>query len=150
LFDFITSDSFNAIQKTFLKKKQKLLNITVLVTKSVFKRNRSTTTLRDRYFLTMKRKKEQKNAIEEKLEMELHRIFRKRKHSFQEWLQLNSEKRRGKRRKKEPATNNLIDRLKEKEALINRFIETGPKIAPLKTELLHLPILTLIKMITHH
>jgi hypothetical protein len=48
--------------------------------------------------------------------------------------------------KKEPATNNLIDELKkEKEALINRFIETGPKIAPLKTELLHLPILTLIR-----
>jgi hypothetical protein len=59
-------------------------------------------------------------------------------------------KKRGKRRKKSP-TNNLIDELKrKKEALINRFIETGPKIAPVKTELLHLPILTLIKMITHH
>jgi hypothetical protein len=30
LFDFITSDSFNAIQKTFFEKKQELLNITVI------------------------------------------------------------------------------------------------------------------------
>jgi hypothetical protein len=43
LFDFITSDSFNAIQKTFLKKrKQELLNITVIDSHeiSIQKRNR--------------------------------------------------------------------------------------------------------------
>jgi hypothetical protein len=100
LFDFITSDSFNAIQKTFLKKKQKLLNITVLVTKSVFKRNRSTTTLRDRYFLTMKRKKEQKNAIEEKLEMELHRIFRKRKTFLSRMVTIKLREKKRKKKKK--------------------------------------------------
>jgi hypothetical protein len=38
-------------------------------------------------------------------------------------------RKRRKKKKKEPATNNLIDELKkEKEALINRFIETSPKL----------------------
>jgi hypothetical protein len=53
LFDFITSDLM-PLKKTFLKKKQELLNITVLiVTKSVFKKEiESTTTSLERSILS--------------------------------------------------------------------------------------------------
>jgi tetratricopeptide (TPR) repeat protein len=148
LFDFITSDSFNAIQKTFFeKKKQELLNITVIDSHeiSIQKEIESTTTSLERSILssikeaTPIKEKEQKNAIEEKLEIGTPLEFSENeKHSFQEWLQLARiqpiyREKEEEKEEKEPATNNLIDELKKKkEALINRFIETSPKIAPVK------------------
>jgi len=144
LFDFITSESFVAIQKTFFeKKKSELLNIEVVDSHEINtnKERPSNNNAIERSILssikeaTTIEQKEEKTTIEEKLEIGTPLEFSENeKHSFQEWLQLA--RIQPIVREEEtilPAKSNLIvDIKKKKEALINRFIETNPKIAPVK------------------
>lgn len=144
LFDFITSESFVAIQKAlFEKKKLELLDITVLDSHEITtqKEIESATTSLERSILSSIKEanqiatKEEKNPIEDKLAIGTPIVFsQNEKHSFQEWLQLSRIQPiiRSEDETQKPK-NTIIDEVKKKkEALINRFIENSPKIAPVK------------------
>ncbi|MFT5253688.1 MAG: hypothetical protein ACI87N_002731, partial [Flavobacteriales bacterium] len=144
LFDFITSESFVAIQKAlFEKKKLELLNISVIDSHEITtqKEIESVTTSLKRSILSSIKEanpvitNEDKNTIEDKLAIGTPLEFSENeKHSFQEWLQLSRIQPivRSEEETQKPK-NTIIDEVKKKkEALINKFIETSPKIAPVK------------------
>ena len=140
LFDFITSESFTAIQKAFFeKKKLELFNITVIDSEEITT-NKETDTLKKSILSSIKEAtpaevKEQKTTIEDKLEIGTPLEFSENeKHSFQEWLQLSRIQPIVRREKStEVPEKTVIDEIKKKKAaLINKFIETSPKIAPVK------------------
>ena len=141
LFDFITSESFTAIQKAFFeKKKLELFNITVIDSQEITAVIKEPSTLEKSILSSIKEAtpaaiQEQKTTIEDKLEIGAPLEFSENeKHSFQEWLQLSRIQPiiREETTTKQ-AKNTIIDEVKKKkEALINKFIETSPKIAPVK------------------
>lgn len=144
LFDFISSDSFIAIQKAlFDKKKQELLDITVIDSEEILtkKENESTSTKLEQSILSSIKEanstfiEETNEAIEEKLAIGSPLDFAENeKHSFQEWLKLSRIQPiiRNEEVVEQPK-NTIIDEVKrKKEALINKFIATSPKIAPVK------------------
>ncbi|SDX31624.1 tetratricopeptide repeat protein [Flavobacterium degerlachei] len=144
LFDFITSDSFIAIQKDlFDKKNLDLLNINVIDGELIVPESKlepKVNSLEQSILTSIKgasvtEEKEIPKEAEEKLDIGKPLDFSKNeKHSFQEWLQLS---------RTEPIdrTNEIIDNTKavqqeknkkKKLALIDKFIETSPKISPVK------------------
>jgi tetratricopeptide (TPR) repeat protein len=144
LFDFITSESFVAIQKAlFEKKKLELLNISVIDSHEIttYKEIESATTSLERSILSSIKEanpvitNEDKNTIEDKLAIGTPLEFSENeKHSFQEWLRLSRIQPivRSEEETQKPK-NTISDEVKKKkEALINKFIETSPKIAPVK------------------
>ncbi|MDG2432794.1 tetratricopeptide repeat protein [Flavobacterium sp.] len=140
LFDFITSESFTAIQKAFFeKKKLELLNITVVDSQEITA-SKEPNTLERSILSSIKEASpaeanEQKIAIEAKLDIGTPIAFSENeKHSFQEWLQLSRIQPivREEEPIEEPKTTLIDEVKKKKEALINKFIETSPKIAPVK------------------
>ena len=139
LFDFITSDTFTAIQKGYYDKKVlELLDINVIdseiiVSKDIFKvKNNETDVLvkpieASDYDTTQ--------ITEEKLEIGKPLDFTtNEQHSFQEWLQLS----RIQPIVRENESNNvsmiLNETQKKKLELIDKFIETNPKIPAVKSE----------------
>ncbi|WP_348822761.1 tetratricopeptide repeat protein [Flavobacterium aestuarii] len=190
LFDFITSESFTAIQKkTYEKKIQELLNITVIDSKIIQKevpQEIKTTPLEHSILTSIKEantnsnslfidrldvdknveqsildsikeavpaKTEEKNTeTEKKLEIGKPIDFSKSEtHSFHQWLQISRIQpiiRENPKAEISMATDPdpVIDESKKKKAeLIDKFIETSPKIPPIKPGAVFTPNLDLNK-----
>jgi tetratricopeptide (TPR) repeat protein len=144
LFDFISSDSFIAIQKDLYDKKAlELLNINVIDSELIGAEKKlelKVNTLEQSILTSIKgasiiATQEVPKEAEEKLDMGKPLDFTKNeKHSFQEWLQLS-------RTQPIDRTTDVIKSTKlvqqektkkKKSALIDKFIETSPKISPIK------------------
>jgi tetratricopeptide (TPR) repeat protein len=191
LFDFITSESFTAIQKkTYEKKIEELLNITVIdsqvlkkeeiptiktplehsILTSIKEANTNTAQNNSLFIdrLEIDKNVEQsildsiKEAVPEKIIEETTEAERKLEigkpidfsksetHSFHQWLQISRiepiirEKQQDSSMAIEP--DPIIDEDKKKKAeLIDKFIETSPKISPIKPGVVFTPNLDLNK-----
>ena len=145
LFDFITSDTFTAIQKGLYDKKAlELLDITVVDSEIIIQKEKSESKINslEQSILTSIKEasplesNENSKTTEEKLAIGTPLDFSiSEKHSFQEWLQLS----RTQPIVREPESVNISKTLpiededkKKKAALIDKFIETSPKISPVK------------------
>ena len=126
LFDFITSDNFTAIQQEKIDEIQKsLLDIEVHHMEEVI------VLPKIEIIPTQEETKITETTSEKKLDIGKPLPFTpNERHSFQEWLQLT---------KFTPINRNSIENLPEievekqkKSALIDKFIESNPKIAPVK------------------
>ncbi|MES2239667.1 MAG: tetratricopeptide repeat protein [Bacteroidota bacterium] len=143
LFDFISSEEFNAIQKELFEKKvNELLSIKVIdsveiVQEKVAETSEKTIELEELAPSISIVEEEINSTPEEKLELGKPLNFSKSEtHSFQEWLQLSRVHPidRESESKNSPTTNVAEDNSKKKkEAIINRFIESNPKISAVKT-----------------
>ena len=192
LFDFITSQSFTAIQKkTYEKKIEELLNITVIdsqivkveevapiattpleqsIITSIKEATLNTDTLHPITFekleidknveqsildsikeATPAKAEEETTEVEKKLEIGKPLDFSKSEtHSFHQWLQISriqpiirENPQENKSMEKEPEP---IDESKKKKAeLIDKFIETSPKIPPIKPGVVFTPNIDLNK-----
>ncbi|CAN1503827.1 hypothetical protein MCETHM1_00577 [Flavobacteriaceae bacterium] len=191
LFDFITSESFIAIQKkTYDKKIQELLNITVVdsqvVVKDVTPKNTNTaleqsilTSIKESTLnpedlqtvvfekleidknveqsilnsikeATPEQRIEETFEVENKLELGKPLEFSKEEtHSFHQWLQISRIQpiiRDTTIENASMATKPIIDEDKKKKAeLIDKFIETSPKIPPIKPGVVFSPNIDLNK-----
>ena len=147
LFDFITSDTFSSIDKTsnvikvietfdvpnqdieFLKVEQKQEEVDLK--SNTIEESILTTTQDVLSVATI----EPTETIEEKLAIGQPLDFsKKEQHSFQEWLQLSRSqpiKRESEETIAEPTILEDADKRKKTE-LIDKFIETSPKISPVK------------------
>ena len=193
LFDFITSESFTAIQKkTYDKKIQELLDITVVDSQIIEKVEMpviKTTPLEQSILTSIKeantntaqnnslfidrieidknveqsilntikeaaptKSEEETTEAEKKLEIGKPIDFSKSEtHSFHQWLQISriepiirENPKENTRIVQEPEP--IIDENKKKKAeLINKFIETSPKIPPIKPGIVFTPNLDLNK-----
>ncbi|MFV5702323.1 tetratricopeptide repeat protein [Flavobacterium sp. XS2P12] len=144
LFDFITSETFTAIQKDLYDKKTlELLDITVVDSEIITQEGESElkiNTLEQSILTSIKEalpseSNENSKTTEEKLAIGTPLDFSvSEKHSFQEWLQLS----RTQPIVRETESVNISktlpidDNKKKKAAIIDRFIETSPKISPVK------------------
>jgi hypothetical protein len=156
LFDFITSGNFAPVQKLFVEEKDAFINeIKVNDIEVVTVRlqddtpEAETSTLEQSIAQSIIEAEETEPilnnsttfaAVSDKLNMGKPLDFSKEeKHSFQEWLQLaNFNPIERENKEKEQA----IDPVKQKKlALIDRFIETNPKISPMKemSKITHIP-----------
>ena len=140
LFDFISSEEFNAIQKElFEKKANELLSINVIDSIEIVPPSFNTVN-QDIEIETKSpdtiEYNETSSTPEEKLELGRPLEFSKNEtHSFQEWLQLS----RIQPIIREPETNNNsvtpknedVSK-KKKEAIIDKFIQSNPKIPAIK------------------
>jgi tetratricopeptide (TPR) repeat protein len=135
LFDFITSDSFVAVQKGLYEKKlEELMNMSVVGSEVVIAETRqvvidpleqSILTSIKEATTTEEQKAEEKLAIGKPLE-----FSKNEKHSFQEWLQLSRLKPIV-REEIAAVTSPMEDNKKKKLDLIDKFIENNPKISPI-------------------
>jgi len=144
LFDFITSDTFVAIQKGLYDKKVlELMDIGVIdyeIIKPEIRHEPKINTLEQSILTTIKGASSNEEAsttklAEENLEIGKPLGFSKdEKHSFQEWLQLSRTQPivREKEREDQSKSTSLDDDKKKKLDLINKFIEASPKIPPIK------------------
>jgi hypothetical protein len=144
LFDFITSDTFVAIQKGLYDKKAlELLDIKVTdyeVIKPEISVEPKINTLEQSILTSIKgatliEKESATKLAEENLEIGKPLEFSKgEKHSFQEWLQLSRTQPIIRHKETvDPLETTPLDNNKKKKAeLIDRFIEANPKISPLK------------------
>lgn len=138
LFDFISSEDFNAIQKElFEKKTNELLSINVIDSIEVIAKKEVESTISN--FEALSSKPEEETAsktTEEKLELGKPLEFSKNEtHSFQEWLQLSRIQPiiREKEVKNDTETSKTEkDSKKKKEAIIDKFIQNNPKIPTIK------------------
>ena len=137
LFDFITSDTFVTVQNGLYDQKvAELLNITVVGSQHIvheIPKEIASNSLEQSILSSIKEANPNTNSeefIENKLEIGKPLEFSvNEKHSFQEWLQLS---RYNPIERKE--TNTEEEDRKKKSALIDKFIETNPKISPLNKE----------------
>jgi tetratricopeptide (TPR) repeat protein len=150
LFDFITSDTFVAIQKGLYDKKiLELLDISVIdseVIKPEIRLEPKINTLEQSILITIKGASSVETAEKEiasnlamtaKENLEIGKPLGfsiNEKHSFQEWLQLS--RTQPIEREKEKVVNSDIAALDEdkrkKAEIIDKFIEASPKISPIK------------------
>ena len=139
LFDFISSEDFNAIQKAlFEKKTNELLSIQVVDSIEIIQEKRIEFQ-EDNLVLESTSSHESEvlaTTPEEKLELGKPLEFSKNEtHSFQEWLQLSRIQPidRELETKNSSTTIKTEDLSKKKqEAIINKFIESNPKISAVK------------------
>ncbi|MGA9638001.1 tetratricopeptide repeat protein [Flavobacterium sp.] len=134
LFDFITSDSFTVIEQELFNKVDELLNIPKVDSEIVSTEKKTlTNTLEDSLLNSIKESEpptpEEKLALGTPLE-----FVKSEKHSFQEWLQLSSIQPIDRENKTPttPETPEITEEKKKKAAIIDKFIETSPKISPVK------------------
>jgi tetratricopeptide (TPR) repeat protein len=144
LFDFITSDTFTSIDK--ISPDQKALTILEIdvvdsTTIGIEQKSQPQVNSIEQSIITSIKEAaaseftEPLKTIEEKLEIgePLH-FLQREQHSFQEWLQLSRSK--PIERENTPEDNDLIDLVEEekrkKTELIDKFIETSPKISAVK------------------
>lgn len=142
LFDFITSDTFVAIQKgLYDKKAMQLLDINVVdfeVIESEIKLQPKPNTIEDSILTSIKNvseAEEKTKTATEKLDIGKPLDFSaNEKHSFQEWLQLSRIEPIAREKEKTETAEAipLDEEKKKKEDLINKFIESNPKISPIK------------------
>ncbi|MBP6182345.1 tetratricopeptide repeat protein [Flavobacterium sp.] len=145
LFDFITSDSFIAIQKGLYDKKAlELLDITVVDSEIIIQEEKlehKINTLEQSILTSIKealplKSNENSKTPEEKLAIGTPLDFSiSEQHSFQEWLQLSRTQPivRETESVNTSKTLPIVDEDKKKKAaLIDKFIETSPKISPVK------------------
>ena len=144
LFDFITSDTFVAIQKGLYDKKVlELLDISVVDCEEIKSKIRfeSKTNPLEQSILTsikgVSEVEEDTKIAVEKLEIGKPLGFSiNEKHSFQEWLQLSRIEPIV--RKKENLVSierlTLEEEKNKKNELIDKFIESSPKISPIRQE----------------
>jgi tetratricopeptide (TPR) repeat protein len=144
LFDFITSDTFVAIQKGLYDKKVlELLDIGVIdyeIIKPEIRLEPKINTLEQSILTTIKgaspiEEEPTTKLAEENLEIGKPLGFSKdEKHSFQEWLQLSRTQPivREKESEDDSKATSLDDDKKKKLDLIDKFIEASPKIPPIK------------------
>jgi tetratricopeptide (TPR) repeat protein len=144
LFDFITSDTFVAIQKGLYDKKiLELLDISVTgyeIIKPEIRLEQKINTLEQSILTTIKgaspiEVESTTKLAEENLEIGKPLGFSKdEKHSFQEWLQLSRAQPiiREKESENSIETTAIEDDKKKKADLIDKFIEASPKISPIK------------------
>ncbi|MDD5151944.1 MAG: tetratricopeptide repeat protein [Flavobacterium sp.] len=144
LFDFITSDTFVAIQKGLYDKKVlELLDINVIdleIIKPEIKVEPKINTLEQSILTTIKGSNQKEVDETTKIAVDKLEIGKpldfstNEKHSFQEWLQLS--RIQPIEREKEvldiSKTPILVDEKKKKAELIDKFIEASPKISPIK------------------
>jgi len=159
LFDFITSESFIAIQKKIYDKKiQQLLDIDVIDSQIVLKEDAVElvqNTLEQSILTSIKEAlaptiEENIKTITEKLEIGKPINFTKDEtHSFQQWLQISRIQpieresiKENNSMTKEPV---IDEEKKKKAALINKFIATSPKIPPIKPGIVFSPNLDINK-----
>lgn len=155
LFDFITSTSFTAIQKDLYDKKNlELHDITVIDSQHVIsgtKQEENKATKLEQSIITLIKeaspveKNTDSSVIKEKLAIGKPLDFsQNEKHSFQEWLQLSRIQpiQRDSGISDELETAPLNEEQKKKAALIDKFIESSPKISPIKpgTPTIHIDI----------
>jgi len=144
LFDFITSDTFVAIQKGLYDKKiLELHDISVtdyeVITPEI-RLEPKINTLEQSILTTIKEAASVEEDSSTKLAEENLAIgkplgFAKdEKHSFQEWLQLSRTQPIVREKTIEESPNNsaIEETKKKKAALIDKFIEASPKISPIK------------------
>ncbi|TDD93750.1 tetratricopeptide repeat protein [Flavobacterium cellulosilyticum] len=144
LFDFITSDTFVAIQKGLYDKKiLELLDISVFgyeVLQPEIKLAQKVNTIEESIITSIKSASQievdetTKSAVE-KLEIGKPLDFSvNEKHSFQEWLQLSRTQPidRSNETISESTTPIIDEEKKKKLDLIDKFIQTSPKIPPIK------------------
>jgi len=139
LFDFITSDDFVAVQKGLYEKKvQELMNIHVVESEIVVVNSGyvSKNPLEQSILSSIQQSSPEESLAIEKLEIGKPLEFsRDEKHSFEEWLQLSRFTPIIREDKKEVAENPAFtEEQKKKLDLIDKFIETNPKIPSLDKE----------------
>ena len=142
LFDFITSDTFVAIQKGLYDKKiLELLDISVIdceIIKPEIRLEPKTNTLEQSILTSIKGASEAEENTKiavEKLDIGKPLDFSvNEKHSFQEWLQLSRIEPIVREQERVSISENatLEDEKKKKAELIDKFIESSPKIPPIK------------------
>ncbi|RKS95361.1 hypothetical protein BC952_1032 [Flavobacterium limicola] len=144
LFDFITSDTFTSIhQSLYDRKALEILDIQVIDSEIIIAEEKfelKTNTLEQSILTSIKEaspieKEDNSITVEEKLAIGTPLDFsKKEQHSFQEWLQLSRTEpiiRENEQPRNEPTP--IIDADKRKKIeLIDKFIETSPKISPVK------------------
>jgi tetratricopeptide (TPR) repeat protein len=144
LFDFISSDTFVAIQKGLYDKKVlELLDISVVDCEEIKSEIRfeSKTNPLEQSILTSiegasEGKEDTKIAVE-KLEIGKPLDFSiNEKHSFQEWLQLSRIEPIVRKKENLVSIERLIleEEKNKKNELIDKFIESSPKISPIRQE----------------
>jgi tetratricopeptide (TPR) repeat protein len=133
LFDFITSDTFTAIQKGYYDKKVlELLDINVIDSEIIesLEKETPTNSIEDSLISSIKDNSKMQIA-EENLEIGKPLDFSStEQHSFQEWLQLSRIQPINRETENYPPS--LNDSQKKKLELIDKFIETNPKIPAVK------------------
>ena len=144
LFDFITSDTFVAIQKGLYDKKVlELLDISVVdceEIKSKIRLESKTNPLEQSILTSIKgvsEVEEDTKIAVEKLEIGKPLDFSiNEKHSFQEWLQLSRIEPIVRKKENLVSIERLIleEEKNKKNELIDKFIESSPKISPIRQE----------------
>lgn len=156
LFEFITSENFMAINKAFFDEKEARINEIIvdgieIIHPEIKKPEEKINPLEQSILTSIKEasqaeekiseappQKQEPETIEDKLEIGKPLDFSKEeKHSFQEWLQLASFKPID--RKEKAVSEEKIEEIseadlekKKKLDLIDKFIETNPKISPVR------------------
>ncbi|RTY90937.1 tetratricopeptide repeat protein [Flavobacterium sp. GT3R68] len=152
LFDFITSDSFTAIHKNLYQEKQSEIHDIIVSGSEIIQKEKPLpplnpleqsilTSIKESSPIDIQETENAGNAVveiaEEKLEIGKPLNFSKEeKHSFQEWLQLSKMQpieRDNTVIKDEPVTEMDLEK-KKKTDLIDKFIESSPKIPPVKQD----------------
>ena len=131
LFDFITSNNFITVQNGLYEQKiAELLNIEVIESETITSKTTQIFDKTEQSILDTI-EKASKITFEQKLEIGKPLEFDKNEtHSFQEWLQLSRFKPIV---REENNNDNNPEKLKKIE-LIDKFIETNPKIPPINKE----------------
>jgi hypothetical protein len=142
LFDFITSDTFVAIQKGLYDKKiLELLDISVIdceIIQPEIRLEPKTNTIEQSILTSIKGASEAEENTKiavEKLDIGKPLDFSvNEKHSFQEWLQLSRIEPIVREQERVSISENatLENEKKKKAELIDKFIESSPKIPPIK------------------
>jgi tetratricopeptide (TPR) repeat protein len=140
LFDFITSDTFTAIQKGYYDKKVlELLDINVIDSEVIDSQEKQE--IKDTLEASILTSIKEANAEEtteikiaaEKLEIGKPLDFKtNEQHSFQEWLQLSRIQPIVREKESVTTSVTLNETQKKKLELIDKFIETNPKIPAAK------------------
>jgi len=146
LFDFITSENFETLQNDFYDKKNlELMNMEVVDSEIVHPKTILEQQQKALELSILTSIKEATNNNDKNSESELTTtsvidlgkpidFTPNEKHSFQEWLQLSRVQPvdRSKENSAKIMEDNLEEERKKKAALIDKFIETNPKISPIK------------------
>ncbi len=140
LFDFITSDTFTAIQRGYYDQKVKeLLDINVVESELIVTEKElvETDTPEVSSVNSINNPLTEETAeikiVEEKLQIGKPLDFsNNERHSFQEWLQLSRIK--PIIREDDTKSGDYLNEKQKKINLIDQFIETNPKISPLKKD----------------
>jgi tetratricopeptide (TPR) repeat protein len=138
LFDFITSDDFVAVQKGLYERKlQELLNIHVVESEIVVVNSDyvSKNPLEQSILNSIQQANPEESLAIEKLEIGKPLEFSKdEKHSFEEWLQLARFAPIIRNEEDKESSQPLSEEKKKKIDLIDKFIESNPKIPAIDKE----------------